>query len=85
MTEIYDIDVVPTPTGPGSSALTYYDPQLGDPELRTDAPENVGAHQGIRRNEEVLLQAVDFFDPAAPGTIVNHCDGPCVVNSAPTG
>lgn len=83
--EIYGIDTFEVPTAPGSSGLHYYDPQLGDPELRTDAPEDVGAHQSIRRNDEVHQQIIDFLDPDAAGTIVNHCDGACVVDPAPTG
>jgi len=83
--EVYGIETVEAPTGPGSSALHYYDPQLGDPQLRTDAPEDVGAHGSIRRNEEVHRQIIDFLDPDAPGTIVNHCGGACVVDPAPTG
>lgn len=80
---VFGLDVIDTPTAPGTSAAQYFDPQLGLPPLENDDLEENGAHTAIRRNPEVQLQTVDYFDSAAPGRIVNHCGGPCVVDPVP--
>ena len=82
---VFGLDALDAPSPAGSSALQYYDAQLGDPPLRNDMLEDVGAHGGIRRNEQVHLQTIDFLNPAAPGTATNHCGGPCVIDSVPPG
>ncbi len=82
---VFGLATLDAPSAAGSSALQYYDAQLGDPPLRNDMLEDVGAHGGIRRNEQVHLQTIDFLDPGAPGTATNHCGGPCVIDSVPTG
>lgn len=79
----YGVDLIDTPTSPGTSAVQYYDPQLGLPPLANNAFEATGAHLAIRRNAEVHLQTLDYFDVDEPGRIVNHCDGPCVIDPVP--
>lgn len=80
---VFGLDLIDTPTEPGTSAVQYFDPQLGLPPLENNALEENGAHTAIRRNPEVQLQTVDYLDFDAPGRIVNHCDGPCVVDPVP--
>ncbi len=51
--------------------------------MSNDDLEATGAHTAIRRNPEVHLQTVDYFDLDEPGRIVNHCGGPCVIDPVP--
>jgi hypothetical protein len=81
--DVVGLDLIDTPTAPGTSAAQFYDPQLGVPPLDNDTLVENGAHTSIRRNPEVQLQTVDYFDFEAPGRIVNHCGGPCVVDPVP--
>jgi len=81
--EIYGVDTIDTPTEAGTSALQYFDPQLGVSPLANNAIEDNGAHKALRRNDEVHFQIMDYVDPSAPGTVVNHCDGPCIIDPEP--
>lgn len=75
-----------TPTGPDSSGVMIFDPQLGRLPYRNDMPEAPGAHYATRRNDEVLGQIQAYFsadDPSLEGTIVNLCEGPCVIDPVP--
>jgi hypothetical protein len=83
---VWGLDTVATPTDPGASALQYFDPQLGVPELTTADPQSFGAHTSLRRNEEVHAQHEAFFsfdDLAAAGTVIDPCGGPCVIDPVP--
>ncbi len=80
---VLGLETVETPTAPRTSGMQQFDPGLGLPELRNDEVVETGAHAAIRRNPEVQLQTMDYLDAAAPGRIVNHCGGPCVVDPVP--
>jgi hypothetical protein len=83
---VWGLDPISTPTAPGASALQYFDPQLGVPELTTADPQSFGAHTALRRNDEIHAQHEAFFafdDPPAAGTIIDPCDGPCVIDPVP--
>jgi hypothetical protein len=83
---IWGVDVRTPPTAPGTSALQYYDPQLGVAPLTTAHPQSFGAHKALRRNPEVHAQNEAFFsfeDTAAAGTVINPCGGPCVIDPVP--
>ncbi len=80
------MDTLDMPTGPDSSGLIIFDPQLGQLPYRNDMPVAPGAHNATRRNPEVLGQIQAFFspdDPSQEGTIVNLCGGPCVIDPVP--
>lgn len=82
--EIYGVETIESPAGPGVSVLQYYDPGLGFPQPRLDERHNTGAHGSIRRNDEVHEQTKAFLDPEAPGVAISPCGGePCVVTPAP--
>jgi hypothetical protein len=80
---VFGLEIVDTPTGPGTSAVQYFDPGLGIPPIENVGLEENGAHTAIRRNPEVQLQTVDYLDPETPGRIVNHCGGPCAIDPVP--
>jgi len=81
--DIFGLDTIDTPTDPGTSAIQIFDPQLGVPTLANDDLVDNGAHKALRRNVEVHDQIIDYFDADTPGRIVNHCDGPCVIDPVP--
>ncbi len=80
---IFGLDVIETPTAANTSAMQQFDPGFGLPALDVDMPEETGAHTAVRRNDEVHLQVIDFFDSDLQGRVVNHCGGPCNIDPVP--
>lgn len=80
--EVFGTTTIDAPTAPDTSGMTQFDPGLGLPSLDGDGGAT-GAHTAIRRNPEVHLQTIDYFDLENPGQIVNHCDGPCFIDPVP--
>ncbi|MBW2256279.1 MAG: hypothetical protein JRI25_17015 [Deltaproteobacteria bacterium] len=72
----FDSSAGPLPAG--SSAVTQFDPEFGDPEdVNRPAPWS-GAHANPRQWSGTRLQAIDFLTPGAEGTVVHHCGAtPC--------
>ena len=80
--DVDDLEAISTPTEPGTSALHYYDPQLGLPSLENDRTmEAVGAHGSLRRNPEIHQQIDAYFTVGEEGVIRSFCDGRCVIDS----
>lgn len=80
--EVFGTETIETPTAPGTSGMAQFDPGLGMPSLVGEGGAT-GAHTAIRRNPEVQLQTLDYFDLDDPGRIHNHCDGACTIDPVP--
>ena len=76
------LESVSAPQGPGTSALMQFDPQLGRPPfVNRPSPSGTGAHDAIRRTDEVMVQVEAYFTDGAEGTLVHPCgDQPCVLD-----
>jgi len=62
----------------GSSAMTQFDPEEGEPADENRPPPWSGAHVEPRQWSGARLQAIDFLTPGAEGTVVHHCGAtPC--------
>jgi len=80
----YGLEALATPSGPGATAMTIFDPGLGRRALRNDDGETPPyAHGSIRRNPEVQDQIVAYFTEGTEGTVTANCGGPCNVTPVP--
>jgi hypothetical protein len=73
------LQVITGPTATETTAVQYFDPQLGLPQLETGNVEPTGAHRALRRHEWVQQQTAVYFDRKVPGRVVNPCEGPCLL------
>jgi len=71
--EPYGMTATTGPLPAGSIAVAQFDPLVGEPDDVNRPGENSGAHSIPRTWVGARLQAVDFLDPAALGTVTHHC------------
>ena len=80
--EVFGLDVLADPQGPGALGMAQFDGGFVRPALENRPAPETGAHTSIRHTEPMKEQILSFFAPGQEGTIVHPCDGPCVMDLA---
>ncbi|HCP48559.1 MAG TPA: hypothetical protein DIU15_21150 [Deltaproteobacteria bacterium] len=76
---VFGLETAQAPLGPAASAYFQFDPQKGLPPDINRPADISGAHDGIRRTDEVKAQIEAFFEAGVEGTVIHPCDGPCLL------